>query len=528
MLLDENDRLRAGTLPIDPEEGAVPMEPVGVEDWDEHLPFLDLHVPPFPLDVLPEWLASWCAEQATAIQVPCDLPALLALAVVSLAISKKVAVEVKPGWREPTNLYTAIALAPGLGKSPVFAAATAPLRQWEREERVRLAPKIAVAAERAKTRDERVKALRKKAASACTDSERREIETDLAEIAVMEADDVLPVAPRLLADDATPEAVGRLLAEQRGRLGVFSSEGGPFKILAGRYSEGRANCELFCKAHSGDAYDLDRIGRPSIHLAAPLLTVALTVQPGVISGLASTPEFRSVGLLARFLYAIPQSALGKRHPDPDAVGDAARSAYERAVHELLAVEELHDEHGEIVPHVVPLEERARTALVRFKAELEPRLGPDGDLHSFADWGNKLPGMVARLAGVLHLAGHPAGHEGLGRSIGCDTMDRSIRIGTYAIEHARAAFGLMGTDPTTELAKIIWGWALRTGQGAVTRREIHRAVERHVQRAVDLDPALARLVERGLLRELHVNAARRPGRPSSPAYAINPRAKRGPS
>ncbi len=527
MLLDENDRLRAGTLPVDPEDGAIPMEPVGMEDWDEPLPFLDLDVPPFPLDVLPSWLSAWCDEQARAIQVPSDLPALLSLAVVSLASSKKIAVEVKPGWREPCNLYTAIALAPGLGKSPVFAAATSPLRQWEREERLRLAPKIAVAAERAKTRDERVKALRKKAASACSDGERREMENELAELAVMEADEPVPIAPRLLADDATPEAVGRLLADQRGRLGVFSSEGGPFKILAGRYSEGRANCELFCKAHSGDAYDLDRIGRPSIHLACPLLTVALTVQPGVISGLASTPEFRSLGLLARFLYAIPRSSLGRRDPDPDAVADAARDAYEGGVRELLELEERHDEHGEIVPHVVPLEECARSALVRFKAELEPRLGTDGDLHSFADWGNKLPGMVARLAGVLHVADH-VGAEALHHPIGSDAMARAIRVGAYAIGHARAAFGLMGTDPTTELAKIIWSWALRTGQGAVTRRDIHRAVERHVQRAVELDPALARLVERGLLRELQVNVARRPGRPSSPAYAINPRAKRGPS
>jgi hypothetical protein len=108
------------------------------------------------------------------------------------------------------------------------------------------------------------------------------------------------------------------------------------------------------------------------------------------------------------------------------------------------------------------------------------------------------------------------------------MGRALRLGSYAVEHARAAFGLMGTDPTTELAKTIWSWALRSGQGAVTRRDIHRAVERHVHRAVELDPALARLVERGLFRELQVTTTRRQGRPSSPTFAINPRAKGGAS
>jgi hypothetical protein len=36
---------------------------------------------------------------------------------------------------------------------------------------------------------------------------------------------VVPEAPRLLADDATPEAVAGLLAEQKGRLAIASTEG---------------------------------------------------------------------------------------------------------------------------------------------------------------------------------------------------------------------------------------------------------------------------------------------------------------
>jgi hypothetical protein len=519
---DENDQLRAGVLPPDPQQDAVPMDRLDVDGWREPMPFRDAVVPPFPVEVLSGWMATWCAEQATAIQVPHDLPALLALAVVSLAVSKKIAVEIKPGWREPTNLYTAVALAPGLGKSPVFGAATSPLRQWEREERLRLAPKIADANERARLREERTRTLRKKAATASTDSERLDFETELRELAVIEADEAVPVAPRLIADDATPEAVGRLLAEQRGKLGVFSSEGGPFKILAGRYSDGRANCELFCKAHSGDAYDLDRIGRPSIHLDAPLLTIALTVQPDVVSGLAATPEFRSLGLLARFLYALPRSNLGRRHPDPASVSDLANRQYEGAIRALLELEEHLDEHGEVVPCSVPLAAGAREALIAFKGGLEPRLGPAGDMSGFADWGNKLPGLAARLAGVLH-ASDFAGPDALRAPVDATTMDRAILIATYAIDHARAAFGLMGADPAVNMAKTIWGWVARGDQGVVTRHQIHRAMQSRVSRAAELDPALDLLVERGMLREIRLSGPRPPGRPSI-LFAVNPRAR----
>ncbi len=254
--------------------------------WDEPIPFDAFEVPPFPIDALPPWAAQWCREEATAVQVPVDLPAMLCLATISLCIAKKAAVEVLPGWRVPTNLYTAVALAPGEGKSPVFIKATAAVREWEREQRSTWTPKIAAAKEERHLLEEQQKDARKRAlkptpAGANAREEARELAVKLTEVQV-------PALPRLTADDATPEAVGRLLAEQGGRLGIFSSEGGPFAILAGRYSEGRANLELFCKAHSGDPYALDRVGRPSIHLDSPALTIALTVQPTVIAGRVTT------------------------------------------------------------------------------------------------------------------------------------------------------------------------------------------------------------------------------------------------
>jgi hypothetical protein len=189
---------------------------------------------------------------------------------------------------------------------------------------------------------------------------------------------------------------------------------------------------------------------------------------------------------------------------------------------LLALQEATDD-GEVVPRRIPFDAAAHSALVTFKAGLEPRLGPGGDLSPFADWGNKLPGTVARFAGVLHLADH-GGQEAFLRPITVETVDRAVAIGRYAIEHARAAFGLMGADATTNLAKIIWAWVMRSGQSIVTKHEIHRATQGRVNRTAELDPALAVLLERALLREVHVTGPRSPGRPSA-TFAVNPRAKR---
>jgi hypothetical protein len=81
---DENDQLRAGVLPSDPEQDAVSMDRLDVDGWGAPMLFHDAVVPPFTVDVLPGWMATWCVEQATAIQVPHDLPALLAEELIEL------------------------------------------------------------------------------------------------------------------------------------------------------------------------------------------------------------------------------------------------------------------------------------------------------------------------------------------------------------------------------------------------------------------------------------------------------------
>lgn len=133
------------------------------------------------------------------------------------------------------------------------------------------------------------------------------------------------VAPRLVADDITPEKVAVLMAQHGERIALLSAEGGVFGIMAGRYQPNSSpNLDVFLKAHSGDRLTVDRIGRSPVRLEKPALTIGLAVQPDVIRRLADTPEFRGRGLLARFLYALPDSLVGSR--DQPAAGPQTRRA----------------------------------------------------------------------------------------------------------------------------------------------------------------------------------------------------------
>ena len=55
------------------------------------------------------------------------------------------------------------------------------------------------------------------------------------ELAILIADFAVPRFLRLMAYDITPERLEVLLAENGGRMGVFSPEGDIFDIMAGRY-----------------------------------------------------------------------------------------------------------------------------------------------------------------------------------------------------------------------------------------------------------------------------------------------------
>ena len=79
--------------------------------------------------------------------------------------------------------------------------------------------------------------------------------------------------------------------------------------------------------HSGDDLVTDRVSRKSVRVEWPALTCAYAMQPAVIEGLAEQAAFRGRGLLARFLYAAPESWIGRREIAPTPVSDVAREAY---------------------------------------------------------------------------------------------------------------------------------------------------------------------------------------------------------
>jgi hypothetical protein len=462
----------------------------------------------FPIAALTEPLRSWVIEIARAYQVPVDLPALLGLAVCAGAVARRVEVQAGRSWIEPINLYVAVLLDPGNRKSAAFKAAFSPLEAIERDLIESSGPGIAKAMAERRMREAELKELEKKGSKGCANSAMQACML----AAELQAEPLLQM-PKLIVDDSTAEAVEILLAAQGGRLVVAGCEGGLFDVMAGRYSSGMANLDCFLKGHAGDNLRVDRVSRSCV-VERCCLTLAYAVQPAVLRGLADRPSFRGRGLIGRFIYAVPESPLGLRQVDPEPASPMVLAEYDKLIRRLF---DAYQNVGD--PKRLRLGKGAVVLFHDWQSQIERWLGEYGRLAELRDWGGKLAGQVARLAGILHLV-QDDDTEPI--SEGC--MESAIVIGQWAVEHAKAVIELMaGQSAPCDDAGYIRRWIIERALLSFSRRD----VQNHGRARFDGDPdrldaALELLVDRHWLRAIGAEF-KGAGRPPSPRFAVNPNA-----
>jgi hypothetical protein len=484
------------------------------EPWEEPVPLgTRAPLPPFPVSTLPEYMANMAAAVATEVQVPPDLPAALAMGVLSTAAGGRAEVLVRGRWREPLNLYQAVAMPPGAGKSPAFRLMSSPVFAAEQHLRKNARDTI-LAAE-----------IARESAMAEADKRRRDAKSDAELKEAIKAASLaesltVPAMPRLTADDVVPEQAATLMAEQGGRLAILSAEGTFFSVIMGRYSSGTPNLELVLKAHAGDRVQVDRRGRSEL-IERPALTILTTVQPAVLRDMAAKPALRERGVLARFLLSLPHDIVGTRNITPDLVPDDIADRYmEQTARVITSLAAWTD------PAVILLSPGALKLHTEFRAELEPRLKSGaGDLEALRDWASKLPGATARIAGLLHRG--DAAARGPRSSVTPDrgprswvteeTMARAITQARYWVDHAMAAFGAMRAHPALDDARSVLDWI--GDRTTFSERDVYRAMHRRFPTSAQAAPALSVLEDHGYIRR--TPAPRRPGRRTA-NYEVYPR------
>lgn len=486
--------------------------------WEDPIPIPTYRLPPFPDDVLGNSLATWVRAQSKSLNVSEDLVAFSAFGTISTAIGGRRRIHVKDGWEDENVCLYLLGLAGSSArKTPALDAASAPLREQtailrearraevdENEQRIRIAETELAAAERA-----------------VASGKKNHVDA----VAVLDTLRDLrdkPGLPKTLVGDVTLEALGKLMGENGGRMGLLESEAGFFKACAGLYGNGRADITLVLKAYSGTGHDIERIMRGSTWMPHTALTIALIVQPGVVEQLEKdNAEFKSSGFLNRFLYSLP-APMPPGTFDTPAVPASVRKDYDQRIEALFT----RVWTAETIT-TIHLTNDARSKFGAFYNDVEQRKVDGGDLHDVAEWAGKLCGQLLRVAACLALYEDHGATE-----INEDVMSRALRLAPYLVDHARAAFALMSRDGDGG-RKLLRDILDRLGgiaeDGIVTERKVRESFKGrlatgggHVD-AEAIKTAMTELEDLGWVAEIPA-PPRKPGQRGakpSPRYDVHP-------
>lgn len=488
---------------VSPEEYNAPVQ------WETPIPFAEPVLPKFPTECLPPVIREYVLAVAESTQTAVDMSASAALAILALCQQGKFRVRGKADWTEPLNLFVVIVAEPSERKSAIINLMTRPVNAFEAEYNKQNAAALEASKMNKRVLERRQRTLEDQVSKGKADP------GELERLAQQIADYRERTPMRLYVDDVTTEKLTSVLADNGGTAAIVSAEGGIFDMLSGIYSK-NVNIDVMLKGHSGDSIRVDRIGRNSESIMNPALTVLLTVQPNVLSGMMQNGTFRGRGLTARFMYCMPKSIVGERKYRTDQIRAETSEKYDALIRNLLA------EEKQGVPEEILLSPDADSLLEDFACKVETKLKTD--YADISDWAGKLVGAVLRIAGVLCRASVLRPIDFLDVPdpliVSGETMANAIAIGRYFTEHSRAAFSLMGADAMVKHCRYILDAIVKSGVTEFSRRDIMRMC-RSFKTAEEIQPVLNHLTEYGYIAPKAPDSIPGKGRPVSQIYQVNP-------
>lgn len=238
---------------------------------------------PCPVHTLPKKITEWMNGIADQMQIPIDFLAVPFVVYAGSLIGRKRALELRPnsGWIEFSNLWGMIIGRPSVMKSPAMEATIKPLttladnalKKFESESKMHK-----VKLDAWKIRKKGAEEIYKKSFKESLENEDKLPLTFPSEEPPEE-----PIRKRYKTDDPTVEKLGELLIENSQGLLLYRDELSGW--LHSFEKNGRENDrQFFLESWSGKKdFDVDRIGRGSLHVPSLFLSIFGSIQPGPLS-----------------------------------------------------------------------------------------------------------------------------------------------------------------------------------------------------------------------------------------------------
>ena len=374
-------------------------------------------LPPPPVEVFPPIIQKMLFDASKVFGgLPLEVPVVALFALLSGCVGQSVVVEVKRGWQVAGNFYWGIVAQSGLGKSPCANAFMRPLWRLDKKNKDRWDVEMQIYND---ALEERRRAKDKDALISPSPQ---------------------PLLTQYIIDDATIEAIGRLLAENpRGIIWVCDELAMLFQNLD-RYSNSKGGSKSrLLSSYDRAPWKTNRRERDKDQVVlSAALSIFGTIQPRTLKSVFNQSDADS-GLLPRFALI-----LAKRTTPPllneDEFGGGSLLA-EIASHILSWPMTEHD--GQPVPQKI-------------------KLAPDAYAH-YKTWSNtitestwqtseidrlivpKLLGMVPRLALLLTTLEAALDKKFCAPEISLATMRGAVKLGDWIYQHQKHIWLSMGLE-----------------------------------------------------------------------------------
>lgn len=286
---------------------------------------------PFPIDALPPKLAAIAQTFNKCYGLPIDYFGLGMLTAASVAIGNAYAISYKQNHNFPPILYCAVVGNSSIGKTPAINLCLGPI--FDLEEAYRDEYHVRYDTWKQECFELKIGGLNRE-------------------------DPPKPTQRELIINDATTEAINASLeVNQRGLLMVRDEINGWINSL-NQYRKG-SDLEFWLSVWSNQSVKVNRVGKDSLYVRKPFVSVIGGIQPAILSGFATDGRSDN-GFLARILFAWPDE-MKKPYESNQAPDPAVFDDYKRIIRNLHKLPHNFDEEGHGEPILITLTDKARRA-----------------------------------------------------------------------------------------------------------------------------------------------------------------------
>lgn len=327
---------------------------------------------PFPIEAFPPKLGAIAQTFTRCYGLPVDYFGLGMLTAASVAIGNGYAVSLKQNHSFPPILYSAVVGNSSIGKTPAIMLCLGPIFHLEETYREQHHAKL--------------EAWKQECFELKMGGLNRE-------------DPPKPTQTELVINDATTEAINASLEVNPRGLLMFRDELNGWINSLNQYRKG-SDLEFWLSVWSNQSVKVNRIGRDSLYIRKPFVSVIGGIQPAILNGFATDGRSDN-GFLARILFAWPDEMKkpyeSNISPDPTVFEE-----YRRIIANLHKLPHNFDEEGHGEPILITLTEKARKAYSHWYKDNTDLINAE-ESDTVKSILGKMESYLLRLALILSLA-----------------------------------------------------------------------------------------------------------------------------